>query len=69
MSDRQLEPDSRAVDRLTLFSDAVVAIAITLVAIDLPIPTGATVPQLWSSVQQNAGHYAAFAISFVAIAV
>jgi uncharacterized membrane protein len=68
VTDRQLDPDSRAVDRLTLFSDAVVAIAITLLAIDLPIPTGGTVAEFWSSVQQNAGHYAAFSISFLAIA-
>ena len=68
MTDSEVEAKRRAVDRLTLFSDAVVAIAITLLAIDLPVPTGATVSQFWSSVRQNGGHYAAFAISFVAIA-
>ena len=55
-------------DRLTIFSDAVVAIAITLLAIDLPVPTGHSMSQFWSSVRQNSGHYAAFFISFVAIA-
>jgi uncharacterized membrane protein len=68
MTDSEVEAKRRAVDRLTLFSDAVVAIAITLLAIDLPVPTGATVSQFWSSVRHNGGHYAAFAISFVAIA-
>ena len=68
MSDTEVDPERRAVDRLTFFSDAVVAIAITLLAIDLPVPTGATVSQFWSSVRHNGGHYAAFAISFVAIA-
>ena len=60
MIDSQFEPDVRAVDRLTFFSDAVVAIAITLLAIDLPVPTGANVPQFWSSVRRNDGlfcHY------------
>jgi len=56
------------VDRLLFFSDAVVAIAITVLAIDLPIPIGATASQFWSSVKQNGGHYAAFAISFLVIA-
>ena len=68
MSYNEVDAQRRAVDRLTLFSDAVVAIAITLLAIDLPVPTGATVSQFWSSVRHSGGHYAAFAISFVAIA-
>jgi uncharacterized membrane protein len=62
------EFDARATDRLTLFSDAVVAIAITLLAIDLPVPTGDTTGALLSSVRENGGHYAAFLISFVVIA-
>ena len=67
MPDDEVETDSRAAERLTFFSDAVVAIAITLLAIDLPVPTGDTVSEFWSSVQNNAGHYAAFLISFLAI--
>jgi uncharacterized membrane protein len=62
------ELDSRATDRLTLFSDAVVAIAITLLAIDLPVPSGATVPAFLRSVGDNSGHYWAFLISFQTIA-
>jgi uncharacterized membrane protein len=67
MPDDELETESRATDRLTLFSDAVVAIAITLLAIDLPVPEGVTVEEFWASVRHNDGHYAAFLISFFAI--
>jgi uncharacterized membrane protein len=63
-----METESRARDRLTLFSDAVVAIAITLLAIDLPLPEGNTVTEFWASVRHNDAHYAAFLISFFAIA-
>lgn len=63
------EAQSRAMDRLLLFSDAVVAIAITLLALDLPVPQGSTVAAFWTSVKDNAGHYAAFLISFLVIAV
>jgi uncharacterized membrane protein len=56
------------VDRLATFSDAVVAIAITLLALDLPVPDGDSASAFWTSVQDNAGHYGAFMISFLAIA-
>ncbi|HEY6496229.1 MAG TPA: TMEM175 family protein [Trebonia sp.] len=68
MPDNDQEFDSRATDRLTLFSDAVVAIAITLLAIDLPVPAGATTSAFLASVRDNWGHYGAFLISFLAIA-
>jgi uncharacterized membrane protein len=63
-----LESDSRAAERLTFFSDAVIAIAITLLAIELPLPAGITVSKFWLSVRHDDGHYASFLISFVAIA-
>jgi len=62
------ESESRAVERLTIFSDAVVAIAITLLALDLPVPEGDTVSAFWFSVRRYDGHYAAFLISFFVIA-
>ncbi|MGI8451355.1 MAG: TMEM175 family protein [Streptosporangiaceae bacterium] len=65
-SDQELE--SRAVDRLIFFSDAVVAIAITLLAIDLPVPAGHTLRLFWASVQNNEDRYLAFLVSFTAIA-
>ena len=67
MSDGKRDLEARAVGRLTFFSDAVVAIAITLLAIDLPVPVGDTVPEFSASVRHNGGHYAAFLISFIAI--
>jgi uncharacterized membrane protein len=67
LPDREEEVGTKAVDRLTFFSDAVVAIAITLLAIDLPVPSGPTAGQFWSSALHSSGHYAAFLISFLAI--
>lgn len=68
MSDGERGYGARSVERLTFFSDAVVAIAITLLAIDLPVPSGDTVSEFWSSVRHTGTHYAAFVISFLAIA-
>ncbi|MFC1418989.1 TMEM175 family protein [Streptacidiphilus sp. N8-3] len=60
--------DPRAADRLIAFSDAVVAIAMTLLALELPVPSGDTAAELWASARHNQGHYLAFLISFVVIA-
>jgi uncharacterized membrane protein len=60
--------EARGVERLGLFSDAVMAIALTLLAIELPVPSGDTTSALWASVRHEDGHYAAFLISFVVIA-
>jgi uncharacterized membrane protein len=46
----------------------VTAIAITLLAIDLRVPEGATVSAFWSSARQNDGQYLVFLVSFIAIA-
>jgi uncharacterized membrane protein len=60
--------ESRGVERLGLFSDAVTAIAITLLALELPVPSGDSTSTLWASVRHEDGHYVAFLISFVVIA-
>jgi uncharacterized membrane protein len=66
--DEETRRTERATERLTIFSDAVVAIAMTLLAIDLPVPEGDTVSAFWTSFQHNDGHYASFLISFAVIA-
>jgi uncharacterized membrane protein len=63
------EYERRAVERLVFFSDAVVAIAITLLAIDLPVPAGATAGAFWSSAREHDGVYLSFLISFLTIAI
>jgi uncharacterized membrane protein len=61
------EIETGAGERLIFFSDAVVAIAITLLALELPVPSGGTTRQFWSSVRENSGAYIAFLISFAVI--
>jgi uncharacterized membrane protein len=56
-----------AAERLTFFSDAVVAIAITLLALGLPVPEGATNAELFRSVGDHLDDYLAFMISFAVI--
>jgi uncharacterized membrane protein len=63
------EYERRAVERLVFFSDAVVAIAITLLAIDLPVPSGATAGVFWSSARAHDGVYLSFLVSFLTIAI
>jgi hypothetical protein len=66
--DEGAESESPTAERLTVFSDAVVAIAITLLALDLPVPDGNTLSALLTSARHNDGHYGAFLISFGTIA-
>lgn len=63
------EPDPRAVaaERLTFFVDAVVAIAITLLALDLGVPEGDTNHDLLNSMYANRETYIGFLISFYVI--
>jgi uncharacterized membrane protein len=62
-----LEVRAIAVERLTFFADAVIAIAITLLALDLPVPTGETNRELLHSVGAHYPEYIAFLISFLVV--
>jgi uncharacterized membrane protein len=61
--------ETGAAERLIFFSDAVLAIAMTLLALELPVPTGESTKAFWSSVQHNAGEYIAFLVSFLVISL
>jgi uncharacterized membrane protein len=54
-------------ERLIFFSDAVVAIAITLLALALPVPHGSADTALWQSLVGHRDAYLAFLISFAVI--
>lgn len=59
--------DAAAAERLIFFSDAVVAIAITLLAFTLPIPKGNTTAEVLHAVGGYKNQYLAFLISFFVI--
>lgn len=54
-------------ERLIFFSDAVVAIAITLLAFALPVPTGNSARAMLHSFSHHESAYLAFVISFLVI--
>jgi uncharacterized membrane protein len=62
------EVDRGAAERLIFFSDAVVAIAITLLALELPVPDGGTTAAVLRSLGANGYEYLAFLIGFLVIA-
>jgi uncharacterized membrane protein len=67
-ADAELAVRAIAGERLTFFADAVIAIAVTLLALDLPKPTGDTNSALLRSAFDQRSAFMAFAISFVVIA-
>ncbi|MGA8114320.1 MAG: TMEM175 family protein [Actinocatenispora sp.] len=67
--DPELEVEANAASRLTFFCDAVVAIAITLLALDLPVPGNTeSSRQVVAEMSEHFDVYLAFLISFVVVA-
>jgi uncharacterized membrane protein len=58
---------STAAERLTFFSDAVVAIAITLLALELPVPVGTSNGPFWRDAARHHDEYLGFLVSFTVI--
>jgi len=56
-----------AAERLVFFTDAVVAIAITLLALELPVPEGTSTATLLGSLRANSVAYLTFLISFLVV--
>jgi uncharacterized membrane protein len=67
-SEADLEVKAIASERLTFFADAVIAIAITLLALDLPLPQGTTNSALFHALSIYRDEYIAFVVSFMVIA-
>ncbi len=64
----EVEVELFAAERLAFFTDAVVAIAITLLALDLRVPEASSWNELGQAISDNADVYLAFFISFFIIA-
>src|SRR5262245_42327571 len=67
--EQSTEPELRVIsaERLNFFSDAVVAIAITLLALELPVPQASSDADLWRGFADDSTTYIAFLISFAVI--
>jgi uncharacterized membrane protein len=68
-AERAVERRFMSAERLVFFSDAVVAIALTLLALELPVPDGHDNRELLAGFRENYEEYLAFLISFAVIGV
>ncbi|WP_285662605.1 TMEM175 family protein [Actinorhabdospora filicis] len=60
--------NDHGLERMTFFSDAVIAIMLTLLAIELPVPEVDSPAALWHGLAEHSDEYTAFLISFCVIA-
>lgn len=66
-NDDTIEVRAVAAERLTFFADAVTAIALTLLALDVPVPTGNTNQEVLRFALDHRPEYLAYALSFLVI--
>jgi uncharacterized membrane protein len=59
---------THGLERMIFFSDAVIAIMLTLLALELPVPHADDPEHLWAALAEHGSHYLAFIISFAVIA-
>lgn len=57
----------RAVERVAFFSDAVIAIALTLLALELPVPEGSSAEEFFASFAHHREEYLAFLPTFLVV--
>ena len=69
MADDDTVDSTRAIDRIAFFSDAVVAIAMTLLVIQLRLPATTTSVTLARDLASLGDQYVSFALSFLVIAM
>ncbi|MEV0150329.1 MULTISPECIES: TMEM175 family protein [unclassified Nonomuraea] len=60
---------THGLERMIFFSDAVIAIMLTLLALELPVPEAHDPAHLWTALAEHSSQYIAFLISFSVIAV
>src|SRR5438067_5170144 len=58
-----------ATTRLEAFSDAVIAVAITLLVLDIKVPDASSTHALWHSLGDLWPNYASYAVSFLVIGI
>ena len=68
-AEQAVEQRFMSTERLVFFSDAVVAIALTLLALELPTPAGLTNHQVVNGFREDFGEYRAFLISYAVIGI